>query len=406
MQKSITFLLIILVAFAAVVSTACETLTSGEGKPTGPGAAGVAASVNGKQIKLEEVERIINQQLKGQQQKLSPLELAQARLQALSSLVEREVMYQRAEKDKMVPSDDEITKAINDKKTQSGMTSDDWEKQLKESGETEQSVREIAKKELAIKKLVDNITSKVEPPKDSEVEAFFKGNPDAFIDKRGAKFAAIIIDPQNNGEGDTTKNETEAQLRIKEIGQKLGQGVDFATLAREYSEDPQSRMQGGDWRALSEEEMKQAFGPQIADAVMNKMQVGQMFPVQVEGRYLLLKLQQKKEQNENLTLESPGVKQQITDVLVNARKQLISQAFIEQVMNEAKIENYLAKQIVDNPNAMSGARPADAQTAASPAATPAESPAASPAAANTNASTAASPAQNANAAKNANAPKQ
>jgi peptidyl-prolyl cis-trans isomerase SurA len=315
-------------------------------------------------------------------------------------------MYQRAEKDKMVPSDDEITKAINDKKTQSGMTSDDWEKQLKESGETEQSVREIAKKELAIKKLVDNITSKVEPPKDSEVEAFFKGNPDAFIDKRGAKFAAIIIDPQNNGEGDTTKNETEAQLRIKEIGQKLGQGVDFATLAREYSEDPQSRMQGGDWRALSEEEMKQAFGPQIADAVMNKMQVGQMFPVQVEGRYLLLKLQQKKEQNENLTLESPGVKQQITDVLVNARKQLISQAFIEQVMNEAKIENYLAKQIVDNPNAMSGARPADAQTAASPAATPAESPAASPAAANTNASTAASPAQNANAAKNANAPKQ
>ena len=42
-----------------------------------------AATVNGKIIKLEEVERLLKQQAQGQEANLSPLELAQARLQIL-----------------------------------------------------------------------------------------------------------------------------------------------------------------------------------------------------------------------------------------------------------------------------------------------------------------------------------
>ncbi|MDQ3750170.1 MAG: hypothetical protein M3367_14340, partial [Acidobacteriota bacterium] len=78
--------------------------------------------------------------------------------------------------------------------------------------------------------------------------------------------------------------------------------------------------------------------------------------------YFILKLQERSDKDENLTLESPGVRQKVTDSLVSARKQLLAASFQAMAMNEAKIENYLAKKVVDNPNDLSGARPASAET--------------------------------------------
>src|SRR6478735_9045909 len=46
-----------------------------------------AATVNGKAIKMEDVERAVKQQAQGQEVKLSALELASARLQVLQSLI-------------------------------------------------------------------------------------------------------------------------------------------------------------------------------------------------------------------------------------------------------------------------------------------------------------------------------
>jgi len=46
--------------------------------------------------------------------------LAQARLQVLGNLIQREVLFQRAEREKLLPTEDEITGVINQQKTQSG----------------------------------------------------------------------------------------------------------------------------------------------------------------------------------------------------------------------------------------------------------------------------------------------
>ena len=53
----------------------------------------VAATVNGKNIMLAEVERGVSSQSQGKQAQLSQLELAQARLQILGSLIQREVLF-------------------------------------------------------------------------------------------------------------------------------------------------------------------------------------------------------------------------------------------------------------------------------------------------------------------------
>ena len=334
-KRGIFFLAVM--AFVAAFFSACG------GPAANTPAGGVdpnetAAKVNGKVIKMEEVDRAVKAQAQGQESKLSPLELAGARLQVLQSLVEQEVMFQKAEKESAVPTDDEVTVELNKRKTQSGKSADQIAKEMKDSGVTEASVRESLKKELAIQKLVDKVTGKIEPPKDSEIEAFYNGNKDAFVKKKGVKLAAIVIDPTKSGEGDTTVDEQSSVLRANEIIKQLQSGADFAAVAREKSED-QSKFQNGDLGYISEEEMKQSFPAQVVSALMNPdFQIGKIITAQMQGKYYILKLQERSDKDEAMTLEGPGIRQQVTDELVKARKNLLASSYQAIAMNEASIK--------------------------------------------------------------------
>ncbi len=357
--------------------------------PAGADPNAVAARVNGKDIKMEEVEKGVKAQSQGQEAYFSPLELASARLTVLQQLIQGEVMFQKAEKEQAVPTEEEVTAEMNRQKTSSGLSAEEFDRQMKSAGESEQSWRQNVKKNLALQKLQEKITNRVEAPKDKEIEEFYNTNKEQFKNKRGAQLAAIVIDPANSGQGDLTTNQDQANARAKEIGQRAMTGSDFATLAREASEDLQSRSQGGDWRYFTEDELKQSFGDQVADLIMNKMQNGQIVPVALplEGKTLIVKLQRKQDRDEDLTLESPGVRQRVTELLINARKGLLWQSYGAIAINEAKVENFLAQKVVANPNELSGARPAAPPT---------------PGNANTTSNANAAGASNANAAANTN----
>ena len=75
------------------------------------------------------------------------------------------------------------------------------------------------------------------------------------------------------------------------------------------------------------------------------------------GKWYIFKLAEKRLQTENLTLESPGVRQQITQGLTNQRKQILNAALLETAINEAKIVNNLAANMLNNPSNL-GLRPA------------------------------------------------
>ena len=350
-------------AAAITIFAAFLAACGGSGSGTTPGkvdANETAATVNGKIIKMEEVDRAVKQQSQGQDSKMSPLELAGARLQVLQSLVEQEVMFQKAEKEGSVPTADEVNTEVNKQKVESRLSAEEFDKQMNLAGLDEAAFRESIKKGLAIKKLVDKITGRIEVPKDKEITDFFAGNADLFVKKRGVRLAAIVIDPAKSGEGDTTTNDAEANAKIKEVITKLTMpGSDFAALAREYSEDP-SKLQGGDLGYISEDDLRQNFGAQNASAFMNpQFSVGGVTNViPLNGKGYIFKLQERIEKEETQTLESPGVRVQIQDMLVNNRKQLLAASYQAIAMNEAKIENHLAKKVVDNPNELSGARPA------------------------------------------------
>jgi parvulin-like peptidyl-prolyl isomerase len=352
-------------AAIAVMIGACGGGTSSNATVTGnvdPNE--TAATVNGKVIKMEDVERAVKAQAQGQESKLSPLELAGARLQVLQSLIEQEVMFQKAEKEGVLPKDEDVNAEINKQKSDSRLSQEEFDKQMTQAGLTEASLKDQVRRSMAIKALVDKVTGRIETPKENEIEAFFKGNPELFVKKRGVRLAAIVIDPSNSGQGDLTTDAASAQLKMQEVENKVQQpGSDFAALAREYSEDP-SKFQGGDLGFFSEDELRQSY-PQLVAGFMNpQFTVGRITnAVPINGKAYIFKLQERVEKEENLTLESPSVKPQIIEMLGNNRKQLLAASYQAIAMNEAKIENFLAKKVVDNPNELSGARPAPAANA-------------------------------------------
>ena len=375
-RKYQRFMWLAAVALDALIIAACS---SGTEAPSNT----VAATVNGKKIMLAEVERLINQQAQGKQSQFSAHDLAQARLQILDKLIQREVLFQRAEQEKLLPTEDQITTAINQQKQQAAMTDEEFARQLKQQNMTMEALREDAKKDLAINSLQDKYAGKV-TISDREVEDYYNANKTKFVNERGVSLAVIIVDPADNtaqGITNDAKGDSEAKAKADSIYQQLKSGpADFATVARAKSEDPQSLLKGGDIGFFSEDGLKQAGLPkEIIDQFMGPMAVGSITePKLVNSRWYIFKLQDKRLQTENLTLESQGpqgsVRQQIALELTNQRKEILNAALLEVATSEAKIVNNFAASMLSNPGSL-GLRPAGTE-ATKPAGTPAPSPSA------------------------------
>jgi parvulin-like peptidyl-prolyl isomerase len=277
------------------------------------------------------------------------------------------------------------------------MTDEEYARQLKEQNLTMEALREEAKKDLAIQHLQDKYSGKI-TINDREVEDYYNGNKQQFVNARGVALAMIAVDPADNSKqgitNDDAKNDTDAKVKIDNVYQQLKSGADFATVARAKSED-QSLARGGDIGFAGEDELKQTgFPPDLVAQLFGTMQVGSFTnPVKFSspqfpaGRWYIFKLQEKRLQTENLTLESQGVRQQITVALTNQRKEILNAALVEVAMRAAKIENNLAANMLNNPSNL-GLRPASAD-----AAKPASAPSSSPAAAKANSSPVTSPAK-------------
>ena len=388
------FKLAAVVAFVAAlpfILSACAGGGKASGKPD------VAATVNGKEVTLGDVDRIVNKQAQAQGQTLSTLQQAAARLQVLDGLIQRELVFQRAEKEKTVPTEDEINTFINQQKQ--GGTVEEWEKYLKENDLTEEQVREDARKNLAIGKLQDKLYGKI-TIRDQEVVDYFNANKAQYVDPRGVSLADIVADPRDNtpdnlggASQDDAKSETEAKAKIDRLYAQLKSGADFATVAQASSED-QNAIKGGDVGFANESTLQQAgFTPDLIAKFFNSMRVGDITePMHLpDGRWVIFKLTNRRLESKPLTLDDPGVREQIKQGLIDQRKAILDQALVRNAMSEATVVNKLAESMLSDPNMLGGLQPVAPGASPSPAAS--ASPAATPASAATPApSSAATPA--------------
>jgi hypothetical protein len=313
-------------------------------------------------------------------------------------LIQEEVLFQRAQKENLLPKDEEVAQEVNARKQQGRVTEEEWQRVLSEGGETEQSYREKIRKGLAIQKLLDKTVGQI-TIRENEVVDFFNANPDRFVAPRGVNISVIVADPLDSGGRyqDDAKSEQEAQGKINSIYAQLKSGTaDFASIAQARSEDASST-RGGDLGFATEEQLKQLRIPQeIVASLFSTMQPGGFTnPMRLEdGRYSIFKLTGRRLQNEKRTIDSPGVRDEIKELLINARQTILNNALGVVAMNEAKIENHIAQNMLTDPSMLGGMQPVTPglSTAPTAAATPAATNAAASPSTSASPATAASPA--------------
>ncbi|MFN0086225.1 MAG: SurA N-terminal domain-containing protein [Blastocatellia bacterium] len=348
---------IFIVAFS-LLSVSC----GGENGATGAGGSDeVVATVNGVKITVKDVDRVISQQFRGQENQLSQLATAAYRLQALDTLITQEALYQQAQKQNIVPVDDDIKKFVQNYKMENGHTEESFANELKQFNQTEDQFRENVKKQLSIQKLYEKAAEKLKV-QEREVADIYKANPKQFSITPGVSISDIIVDPADNGAKFDVKGEGPAEARIREIKTRLNNGSDFATIARQLSEH-QSAYQSGDLGFLQRAQfgaLPEMMGiPAAVGEKLYSMEVGDVTePIKDSaGRWHLFKVTGKQTDTRDRTLDDPTVRKEISDAIHAQRKQVVDAALQARARDEAKIENLLARRMLDNPNSFGILRP-------------------------------------------------
>src|SRR5262245_54048580 len=152
----------------------------------------VAAVVNGAKITVKDVDRVIAQRFRGQENQLSQIDTASVRLQALDSLITQEALYQQARKENIVSSDDDIKKFIQNYKVENNLTEEAFANDMKQMNQTEDQFRENVRKQLAIQKLYENASGQIKV-QDREIADIYQANPKQFSIQPGVTLSDIII---------------------------------------------------------------------------------------------------------------------------------------------------------------------------------------------------------------------
>jgi peptidyl-prolyl cis-trans isomerase SurA len=331
---------LLLAAGCALFQVAC--------KHTPP--ANVAAVVNGHPITYVELEKTYQTQYPQQPQGVNRDLVLSQKLDLLTSLITNEILLQRAEKLGLTAVDADVDTEIN--KMKAPFTKEGFDRQLADRHMTLGDLRAQIRQRLTVEKLVNKeITSQVNIT-DSDVASFYNANKASFnLAESQAHLAEILVTPDPNTPVRNLRNskahsDAEARAKIQMLEAQLKQGADFAQLAQNYSEAADSAPNGGDRGFIPESALSNS-SPELRKLIL-AMQPNQISPVipSPDG-YRILKMISKESAGQR-EIDDPNVQQSIRENLRNAKDQLLKAAYYEVARNSSKIENYLARSIVEN----------------------------------------------------------
>src|SRR5215475_12448974 len=289
MERSVMKALILSALLAGLLITAsCGSDSSAS--------ANVVARVNGKDITAAQLDKQVQVQLQGAEQPASIEEMQDLKLQVLNRMINDQILLEQAATSTLSASDAEVDVKFNEFKSQS--TEEQFQELLKKQKMSVDDVRGELRKSITIDKLVNKeITSKISVT-DAEIKAFYEKNKESFNLPESYHISHILVTPMpdpelHNGNNDDAKTPEEAKAKAARLLKEIQGGRDFATVAKESSEDPSSGPAGGDLNFQPLQQIEN-IDPRLSQAIQ-KMRVGETYPQVIESRigFHILKLIEK-----------------------------------------------------------------------------------------------------------------
>lgn len=307
----------------------------------------VAATVNGRVITYADLDKQYQAQFMSSSEKPSSDQMEIQKLEVLRTLVDNEIMLQRAEKLGLMATDADVESRFAE--LRAPYTQEEFQKQLEARKMTADDMKAQLKRDLSITKLFNKeITSHI-TISDKDVSEFYNANKSSFnFPEPQVHLAQILVSPMpdpnvRNLKNDKAQNDEQARKKMDMLMARLKQGEDFVTLAQNFSEDPTTAPNGGDLGFVPESALEKA-NPEIKAAIQ-AAPAGSITPVvkTAEG-YRIFKIYSKEPAGQR-ELTDPRVQQNIRETLINRKDQLLRAAYYEVARDEAQVVNYLAQMI-------------------------------------------------------------
>ncbi len=307
----------------------------------------VAATVNGRTVTDADLDKQYQSQFMSSTERPSDDQMMIQKLEVLRTLVDNEIMLQRAEKLGLMATDADVESKFAE--LRAPFTQEEFQKQLTSRKMTVDDFKAQLKRDLSIQKLFNKeITSHISIS-DRDVTDFYNGNKSSFnFPEPQVHVAQILVTPNpdpnvRNLKGDKAQNEDQARKKMDMLVARLKQGEDFAMLAQSFSEDPTYAPNGGDLGFVPESALEKA-NVEIRRGIQTATP-GQVTPViHTSEGYRVFKVFSKEPAGQR-ELTDPRVQQNIRETLLNRKDQLLRAAYYEVARDEAKVVNYLAMTI-------------------------------------------------------------
>jgi len=309
----------------------------------------VAATVNNRPITYADLDKQYQSQFMSSTERPSDDQMMIQKLEVLRSLIDNEIMLQRAERLGLMATDSDVEAKLTELK--SPFTQEEFQKQLATRKMSLEDLKAQLKRDLSIQKLFNKeITSHI-AISDKDISSFYNANKSSFsFAEPQVHLAQIVVTPNpdpnvRNLKNDKAQNEDQAKKKIEMIVARVHQGEDFGMLAQNFSEDPTSAPNGGDLGFVPESALEKA-SPEVRKAL--SIAPGQVTPIihTAEG-YRVFKIFSKEPAGQR-ELSDPRVPQNIRETLLNRKDQLLRAAYYEVARDEAQVVNYLAQSITQN----------------------------------------------------------
>ena len=315
--------------------------------------ADVWASVNGREIRRDEVEKYYRGLASQQGQDPSAEEGLLLKLNIVDELINNEILFERARKLGLEASDGEVEDKFTELK--SPYTEEEFQKQLKDRGIGVADQKQALRRQISIQKLVNReVISKITIT-DQDITNFYNANPAQFnVAEPQFHLAQILVTPVKDPQIRNRKNsdavtDSQAQQKAAALLKEINGGADFSQVAMDFSEDPVNAATGGDlgWIPDSSLRNPKQDNPDLSRIVlaMRPGGVSQVFRTR-EGNYRILKLLGRETAGQR-TLTDPQVQQTIRENLKSRKEQLLRAAYIAIARDETRVENFFARQVLE-----------------------------------------------------------
>jgi len=233
----------------------------------------VVAKVNGKPIAKGDLIKVADQY---HAQAPGMTETADFYRKILDQLIANELLLQEAKAAGMTASDDEVNKQLAELKGRFP-SPEKYQEELKKNGLTEADLVKQTRELMVVQKFVETKVVNDVKVSDQDVKAFYDKNPDKLTRPERIHLRHILVKVDKSASAEDKKK---ARAKIDDLVAKLKAGGDFAKLAEENSDDPGSKVRGGDLSWVSRGQMVKPF----EDAAFALKKPNELSPV-VESQF-------------------------------------------------------------------------------------------------------------------------